>query len=53
MSANVDLRLNWTSVDDWEEAVRYQRNSLAEARKLFDAITEPTNGVLTWLKQHW
>ena len=39
---------------DWSEETRYQ-TSVAEkvARDMFAAVTDPQNGVLTWLKNHW
>lgn len=45
---------NWTIVKDWSEESRY-RHSIAEslARDFLDAVNNPRNGVLTWLKRHW
>jgi HEPN domain-containing protein len=45
---------NWTTVRDWSEASRYNSTITEnEAKELFLAITDPTNGVLPWLKKHW
>ena len=52
-NANVVLSDNWEKVGDWNEQARYQRYSLADAQALIDAITDPTNGVLTWIKARW
>ncbi len=50
---NPALALNWTIVKDWNERSRYERHSLAKARKLIDAITDDVNGVLPWIKVRW
>ena len=45
---------NWTTVRDWSEASRYNsRITENKAKELFLAITDPTNGVLPWLKKYW
>jgi HEPN domain-containing protein len=45
---------NWTVVQRWTEQSRYNiRVSEAEARDLIRAITSPTDGVLSWLKERW
>src|SRR5882757_3044767 len=44
---------NWTTVRDWSEASRYNsRITENKAKELFLAITDPTNGVLPWLKKY-
>ena len=45
--------LNWSAVKRWNEESRYERHSEAEARELYRAIGEPTDGVLQWIQQHW
>jgi hypothetical protein len=36
------------------ERSRYERhNTLADAQKFIDAITDPANGVLPWVKARW
>lgn len=44
---------NWTVVTRWSEGSRYERKSEAEARELFNAITDGSHGVLPWIKLHW
>jgi len=53
VTANPILGANWLLVKDWDEEARYQRWTEPEARKLFVAVTDSTNGVLTWIKAHW
>ena len=47
------LNDKWTVVRDWTEHKRYHRISEAESRQLYEAITDPVQGVLTWIKTHW
>jgi HEPN domain-containing protein len=51
--ANAALGANWLIVKDWDEKARYQQWTEPQARKLFDAVSHPTNGVLTWIKGRW
>jgi len=52
--SNPPFATNWGVVKDWSEERRYQ-HSITEhvARDSSDAVTDPENGVLTWLKKHW
>lgn len=45
---------NWGIVREWSEASRYNA-AITEtaATALFFAATDPTNGVLTWLKKYY
>lgn len=52
-AANPALAANWLVVKDWDEAARYQEWTEAEARKLVTAMTDSTNGVLSWITVHW
>ena len=44
---------NWLIARDWDENARYELWTEHDARQLFDAVTEPTNGVLPWIVGHW
>lgn len=54
MTANPAFATNWGIVKDWSEEARYQA-STAESlvRDFFGAVTDPRDGVITWLKKHW
>ena len=53
-TADPDLNVNWNIVTYWDEKARYERKrSRAQAQELYDAITDATHGVLTWIKLHW
>ncbi len=44
----------WNTVRDWRESSRYDnRITEQKARDLFAAVTDPTSGVLPWLKTLW
>lgn len=54
MKANTTFEVNWTTIKDWTEAARYDNNvPEVRARDLLNAVTDPTSGVLTWLKTVW
>lgn len=52
-TANVAFLNNWVIVRDWNESARYQLWSELEARKLFAAVTDVPNGVMSWVRVHW
>ena len=44
----------WGYVNRWSELSRYQHSTTeVDARTLYEAIAEPTHGVLQWIKKHW
>lgn len=43
----------WTTVSEWDADSRYQRWSRSEASSMFEAVTEPTEGVIGWIRSHW
>jgi hypothetical protein len=51
--SDLALRDHWNITFDWDESSRYERKTPAEARALFDAISDVTHGVLPWVKRHW
>jgi HEPN domain-containing protein len=52
-SADPELSGRWKTVRDWKESSRYQFKTEAQAKDLYEAITNPTHGVLPWIKRHW
>ena len=54
MQSNKDLRAYWNRVVDWNEEKRYELGlTEKEARDFYQAIADPVNGVLPWLKKWW
>ncbi len=50
---NPNLGTNWQLVKDWNERARYQQRTEAQARTLFEAVTDSQDGVLQWIKGYW
>jgi hypothetical protein len=44
---------NWGIVKDWKESSRYEQKTQAEARALYDAITNVPEGILPWIRLRW
>jgi hypothetical protein len=53
IGANPAQGRNWLIVRDWSELSRYLRGSHQRAKKLYRAITEKPDGVMTWITNHW
>lgn len=53
LDANPVFKRHWEIVDAWNEAARYVIWNQAEAEDLYQSITAPTDGVFTWVKNHW
>ncbi len=51
--ANPVLSGKWGTVKDWNEGSRYEQTSQPKAQALYDAITDPANGVMQWIRLHW
>ncbi len=52
-SVNNTLYTNWQQVKQWNEKSRYEQKTQAEAQRLFDAVTNPTDGVMQWIRARW
>jgi len=44
---------NWLVVKRWSERSRYIQWTETEALELYAAITQPTDGVPSWITGHW
>lgn len=53
LGSNLVFRDNWLIAKDWNEAARYELWTESEARELFAAITDTTNGIMSWVRVHW
>ena len=52
--ANQTFNLYWKIVTDWSEEARYITNiTRQQAENIIQAIEDPVEGVLLWLKKHW
>jgi hypothetical protein len=43
----------WGLARDWSEQKRYHRMTEDEAKRLYEAVADPSHGVLQWIKRHW
>lgn len=47
------LYTNWQRVKRWNEQSRYEQKAQVEAQRLFDAVTDPNDGVMQWIRARW
>lgn len=50
---SAQFNLHWTVAKDWTETSRYATWTRAQAVELVDAVQDPLEGVLPWLKRQW
>ncbi len=50
---NLNFSSQWLVIKKWSEISRYKIYSKQEADDIYLAISDPNNGVLQWLQQHW
>lgn len=43
----------WLLVTAWSESDRYKWRTEAQARQMYEAVTDHANGVLPWIRTHW
>jgi hypothetical protein len=54
LKACILFQASWMIVEDWSESSRYENNKdRLQAESMVDAIKNPQNGVLQWLKNFW
>ncbi len=54
LKAAAAVAVKWVNVRDWNEQVRYEVGKPEPDVRLFhEAITDPKDGVLQWLKARW
>jgi len=54
MNAMPEVLNNWGLVKPWKETSRYDLGrSVGAVQNFLDAIDDPNDGVLTWIKGHW
>lgn len=51
--ANTLFGNDWATTKDWNEQCRYEVKTAADAHEFFQAITNPIDGVLPWIKTYW
>ena len=51
--ADIGLRAKWSIATKWTEISRYEIKSQSEAKALYNAIADDTNGVMQWIRARW
>jgi HEPN domain-containing protein len=51
--ADPKLLESWTSVKDWDATFRYADKSEADAKALYEAVSDKNHGVLSWIQEQW
>ncbi|HYT93382.1 MAG TPA: hypothetical protein VEL76_31990, partial [Gemmataceae bacterium] len=49
-AANPIRYKHWQKLNAWSEEARYLQKTQAEAQRLFDAVADPVNGVMQWIR---
>jgi hypothetical protein len=51
---NLLFEASWAILRDWSESSRYENgHKRFRAELMLDAITNPKDGLLQWLKKYW
>ena len=53
VKTDAQLNVNWSTVKDWDESMRYDTVAELEARALFEATTAAGSGVMDWIRRRW
>ena len=53
VSSDVKLRSNWDTVLGWNDENRYEIVEEPQAKSLYSATTEPSSGVMEWIRRRW
>jgi HEPN domain-containing protein len=51
--ANPTLEVFWGAVKDWKETSRYEEKTEAEARALYEGVSNKPDGVFRWIQSRW
>jgi len=53
IKTNSKLFVNWSTVKDWDDEKRYAVVEELEAKALYEASTDPSSGVIEWIRGRW
>src|SRR5258708_22308782 len=53
IKTDAKLRVNWSTVKDWNDGKRYDIVEELEAKALYEASTEAGSGVMEWIRGRW
>lgn len=52
-AANVTFETYWRAIVLWKEDARYKLTTQSDAENLYKAVSDPTDGVLRWIRLYW
>lgn len=52
---NIDsaVEVNWALILKWNESIRYEEPEENVSKEVYEAISDPNEGVFQWIKQYW
>lgn len=50
---NQPFAVNWAISSEWLPDARYRSYTMYEAQALFEAVGNPDNGVIQWIRRFW
>ncbi len=53
ISKNNNFKNNWSYVKEWNEESRYELKTQKDAEDIINAISDPKEGILQWIKKYW
>jgi len=53
MTTDAKLKVNWSTVKDWNDNKRYDIVEELEATALYEACMETGSGVMVWIRGRW
>ncbi|MCI0459793.1 MAG: HEPN domain-containing protein [Gemmataceae bacterium] len=51
--ANPTLNHFWEVTKEWKESSRYEEKTEAQAKRLYEAVSQNPDGVFRWFQAHW
>lgn len=55
-NANLNFNINWLLVNNWTETIRYKSigtTTKTDVEDIMNAMQDPNDGILTWIKKRW
>jgi len=53
LAGNSTFAVNWAISGEWLLDARYRSYTMFEAQTLFEAVADPNNGVVQWIRRFW
>jgi len=53
ISKNNNFKNNWSYVKGWNEESRYELKTQKDAVDIINAINDPNEGILQWIRKYW